>query len=358
MPVQAAHSRRLCHACFAEIGPRRIITCGFLLSSLLIVSALTAAQANRDDAKLSPPELNATGSALKASPSLTCRVRNLLGRPLSGISVEVRSVETHATITRAMSGSNGSVVFYGLLPGRYEVTVAGGLLPPRQEMQVDAGGGQTVLELPLSQARAADMVSVRQLSLPRKARETLDSAMDAWQKQQWKKARTQATQALSLYPDYAAALALLGFLDLQDGHLETASENLKRAIESDPNLALAYVALGSAYNSMSHYEAALETLSVFPSIAADTWQVHYELARAFIGLRKYALGLREIDSSLGLLKQDHAVLRLARAHALLGLHRDSEAVAELEAIVRKDPKGPYASDAQSLLADVHSHKQQ
>jgi tetratricopeptide (TPR) repeat protein len=248
-------------------------------------------------------------------------------------------------------------VFYGLLPGRYEITAAGGLLPPRREMQVDGGDSQTVLELPLSQLTAGETVSVRQLTIPHNAKEALDAATDAWQKQRWKKARSEATQALSLYPGYGAALALLGFLDLQDGNLELACTNLKRAIESDPNSALAYVALGSAYNSMKRYEAALEALSVFPSIAADTWQVHYEQARAFIGLRKYELGLREIDASQRLAQQDPAVLHLGKAHALLGLHRNSEAAAELETIVRKQPNGPYTSDAQSLLATLRSQKQ-
>ena len=65
-------------------------------------------------------------------------------------------------------------------------------------------------------------VSVRELAVPRAAKQAVDAATDAWQKQQWKKARAQATRALALYPGYGAALALLGYLDLQDGALEQA----------------------------------------------------------------------------------------------------------------------------------------
>jgi tetratricopeptide (TPR) repeat protein len=132
---------------------------------------------------------------------------------------------------------------------------------------------------------------------------------------------------------------------------------LKRAIESDPNSALAYVTLGSAYNSMKRYDAALEALSVFPSVSADNWQVHYELARSYVGLRNYESGLREINYSLRLARQDPAVLHLAKAHVLLGLHRNSEAVPELETILRTQPHGPYAPEAQSLLATLRSHDQ-
>jgi tetratricopeptide (TPR) repeat protein len=281
----------------------------------------------------------------------------LLGRPLSGISVEVRNIQTHSTITRALSGPNGAVVFQSLLPGRYEITVAGGLLPPRREMQVDGGDSHAVLELPISQLKAGETVSVRQLTVPRKAQEALEAASDALQKQDWTKARAQATRALTLHPDYAAALSLLGYLDLQDGNPEMASDDVKRAIETDPNSALAYLTLGSAYNSLKRYEAALEALSVFPSVSADTWQLHYEVARSYMGLRKFELGLIEINLAQKLAPQDPAVLILGKAHALAGLHRNSEAIAELEMLLHKQPKGPFAPDAQSFLAILRSQKQ-
>jgi tetratricopeptide (TPR) repeat protein len=284
-------------------------------------------------------------------------VRNLLGRPLIGISVEVRNIQTHSTITRAISGSNGAAVFQGLLPGRYEITVAGGLLPPRQEMQVDGADSRTVLELPISQLKAGETVSVQQLTVPRKAQEALEAASEALQKRDWKKARAQATRALTLRPDYAAALSLLGYLDLQDGNPEMASDDVKRAIESDPNSALAYLTLGSAYNSLKRYEAALEALSVFLSVSADAWQLHYEVARSYMGLHKFELGLIEINLAQKLAPQDPAVLVLGKAHALAGLHRNSEAIAELEMLLRKQPKGPFAPDAQSFLALLRSQKQ-
>jgi len=56
--------------------------------------------------------------------------------------------------------------------------------------------------------------------------------------------------------------------------------SLKQAIESDPNSALACLSLGSAYNSMRHCDTALEALSAFSGVAADNWQLHYELARS------------------------------------------------------------------------------
>ena len=237
--------------------------------------------------------------------------------------------------------------------------MAGGILPPRREVRVDASDSHFSLQLPLSRpsAQGVAIVSVRQLTIPREAKEALDAATNAWQKQDWKKVREQATRALALHPNYGAALSVLGFLDLQDGHLDLACTNLKRAIEDDPNSALAYVALGSAYNSMKQYDAALQTLSVLPSVSADNWQIHYELARSYVGLRNYESGLREINRSQQLSQHDPAVLHLAKAHVLLALHRNSEAATELETILRTQPNGPFASQAQSLLATLRAQKQ-
>ena len=237
--------------------------------------------------------------------------------------------------------------------------MAGGILPPRREVQIDASDSHFGVELPLSppDARGVEIVSVQQLTIPRKASEALNAAMEAWQKYDWKRMRQQTTRALALHPNYGAALALLGFLDLQEGNPELACPELKRAIESDPNSALAYVSLGSTYNSMKQYDAALEALSVFPSVSADNWQAHYELARSYTGLRNYESGLREINSALHLAQHDPAVLHLAKAHVLLGLRRNSEAVSELETILRTRKDSPYAAEARNLLAAVRSHGQ-
>ena len=354
--MQAANPRCRCSASFAEVSPRRIFTdCFHVAILLLAVSLGVTAQTNQADAKLNPPALTNVGSPATVQGSLTYHLQNTLGRPLIGISVEVRNLQTHSVV-RANTGRDGTVSFRNLPPGRYDVTVAGGILPPQREVQIDASDSHFAVELPLLQpnAQGVETVSVRQLTIPRKAREALNAAMEAWQKYDWKKMREQATRALALRPDYGAALALLGFLDLQDGNLELACPELKRAIELDPNSALAYVSLGSAFNSTKQYEAALEALSVFPSVSADNWQAHYELARSYIGLRKYESGLREINYSLHLAPHDPAVLHLAKAHVLLGMRRNAEAVPELETILRTQPNGPYAAEAQNLLAAVRS----
>ena len=358
--MQAANKRRSCKARFAEVSPRRIFSRRFyLLMFVLALSIAAAAQTNHADAKLDPPTLTSSASSALVHTSLTYRLQTMFGLPLTGISVEVHNLQTHSVISSANTGQDGSVAFRNLPLGRYEVTIAGGILSPRREVQVDEHDTRITVELPLSPdgPRGNETVSVQQLTIPRKAREALAAANEAWEKGNWKKVREQATLALTAHPDYGAARAMLGFLDLREGNLELACAELKQAIENDPNSALAYLALGSVYNSMKQYDAALSALSVFPSVSSDKWQLHYEIARAYIGLGKYELGLRQIDYAQRLAGQDPVVLRLGKAHALLGLHRNSEAATELEAVLHQQPNGPFSSEAEGLLTALRSQIQ-
>ena len=145
-------------------------------------------------------------------------------RPLTGISVEVRNLQTHSVVSSSTTGRHGAVAFRDLPLGRYEVTVAGGILPPRRDAQVDASDSHVALQLPLSQPNegSGETVSIQQFTVPRKARAVLNAATEAW-----KKVREQATRALALHLNYGAALSVLGFLDLQDGSLEVTCANLK-----------------------------------------------------------------------------------------------------------------------------------
>ena len=359
--MQAANILRCCSASFAEVSPRRIFKRCRRLSALLLAASLAAtAQTNQANAKLNPPALPDASSRATLHGSLTYHLRNMFGHPLAGISVEVRNAQTHSIVRSATTGREGTAAFQDLPVGRYEVTLAGGILPPRREVQLDARDNQLTASLPLSppSARAREVVSVQQLTIPHRAREALDAATVAWQKYDWKKAREQASRALAMHPHYAAALSLLGYLDVQSGNLKNACAELEQAIAYDPSSAFAYLTLGAAYNSLKRYDAALQALSVFPSVSDDKWQLHYEIARSYLGMHDYEAGLREIDYSLKIAQPSPAVLHLAKAHALLGLHRSPEATAELETMLREDPKSPFVPDAQNLLAVIRAHASQ
>lgn len=325
---------------------------------LLLAAAwnVSLAQVNQADAKLAPSPL-ARPELTQTRGSLLVNVRNKAGQPLSGISVEVRDLQTHAMLASARSEQDGALRFSDLPIGTFELTVAGGILPPRETVRVGNAVSVLSLTLPLSLAESvgsSHAVSVQQLSVPHGAQEALDKASGAWRRGDLKKAHELASHALAVDPSYGRALALLGFLDLQEGNAAVAAGELKQALTFDPDCPLAYVTLGSALNSMRQYIAALQALSVFPSVSADMWQAHYETARSYMGLRNFELALQELNRAQQLAREDPEVLHLGKAHALLALHRSPEAVIELQTVVRKDPAGAYATEAKTFLTSLEA----
>ncbi len=77
-------------------------------------------------------------------------------------------------------------------------------------------------------------------------------------------ARKVVQQALRLAPSYAAAVHILGVIEMESGNLEEAARLIKRTTELEPNvhdpfyfLGLTYVSLGRLEEAAAAFEAAL-----------------------------------------------------------------------------------------------------
>ena len=63
-------------------------------------------------------------------------------------------------------------------------------------------------------------------------------------------------RALKLYPQYALTHAQFGVYLVDTGHINSGTAELKKAIEINPNLAIAYAWLASAYSRNGNLESA------------------------------------------------------------------------------------------------------
>jgi tetratricopeptide (TPR) repeat protein len=85
-------------------------------------------------------------------------------------------------------------------------------------------------------------------------------------------ARGAIKQALRLAPRDAAALNILGVIDLQRGDLKSAAANIKRAVELDPGAPEPRHYLGLTYTYMGRYDEAVasyrDALALRPDVAA------------------------------------------------------------------------------------------
>jgi tetratricopeptide (TPR) repeat protein len=192
-------------------------------------------------------------------------------------------------------------------------------------------------------------VSVAQYRVPEAAREELKKAREATLKNKIDEAQQHIQKALETAPNYADALTLRAILKLDAKDSDGAVADLQNAIQSDGSYAMAYMVLGSAFNNQMKFDDAIRSLQRGESLAPDAWQIYFEMGRAYAGKADYESAVRALDRAQHLAPQEYPLIRLIRAHSLMGLTRYGDAIAELQAFLAKAPAGPDAEQAQRML---------
>jgi tetratricopeptide (TPR) repeat protein len=140
-------------------------------------------------------------------------------------------------------------------------------------------------------------ISVVRLREPRKGQRLYNKALRAWADQKPAEAERRLEQALKIYPTFPEALTLHGGIQASLQHWKAAEESLRSAIQIDPTYPPAYVVLAGVYNGQSRFEEAQGATQRALSAGADTWDVHYEIARTLIGKREYTHALTITESA-------------------------------------------------------------
>ena len=195
-------------------------------------------------------------------------------------------------------------------------------------------------------------ISIARLREPREVRRLYEKAMRAWVEHKPAESQRRLDQALKLYPNFPEALTFYGGIDASFQQWESAEKKLQAAIQSDPSYPPAYVVLAGVYNAEARFDDAQEATHQALAAGVDTWEVQYEIARAWIGKKQYETALAVSETAL---RSKHGgLLHLAKAHALLGLQRYQQAVAELKTFVHDEPDGDGSEKARDLLKRIAS----
>lgn len=194
-------------------------------------------------------------------------------------------------------------------------------------------------------------ISIARLREPRTAQKLYLNALNALAKQNYVETQRKLDQALKIYPPFPEALTLYGITHAVARQWEQAEQNLQTAIQTDPGCAPAYVVLAGVYNAQLRFDDAQECTQHAVAAGANTWDLQYEIARILIGKRQYESTLETTETALHL-KRHGSLLHLAKAHALLGLRRYSQAATELKAYLRYQPSGDGSQHARDLLQKI------
>lgn len=203
-----------------------------------------------------------------------------------------------------------------------------------------------------SQPPPQPSISTARLRVPHKARRLYEKAIRPFREHRYDEAQRHLDEALRLYPGFPEALTLLGYIQLDRSQWEAAEQSLQAAIRSDPTYGVAYLVLGHLYNLQKRFDDAVEMSQRASALMPNDWMVAYEMCTSFIKTEQYSMALSLGDAAL---RTTHgSMLHVAKAHALIGLKRYSEAVAELRTYLSFAPTGEGSQDAHKLLDSIQT----
>jgi tetratricopeptide (TPR) repeat protein len=295
--------------------------------------------------------------------ALRCTVSDSSGHPLSGIPLDLRSSAPPLDEIQSVTEADGSYTFGSLREGEYLLTVAGGLLLPPKHVRVNGTTSNPLvvrlpMTLPGSSGHGSPLVSVQQLNVPAKVQEMSQKAYKAWLRSDFPQSRVLAQQTLQLRPDYGPALELLGMIDFLENHPSEAVSELVQALRQDPGSSRIYLVLASAYNELHQCSDALNPLSILSNLTPESWQLHYELGRAYVGQARYETAMLEFERAQNISGPENSIVHLGKAHAMLGLADYAGAHDELDRVIRNSPDGPFAAESRELSLAVDRHLKQ
>ncbi len=314
---------------------------------------LPALLANLVIAQTAEP-LSSARSDKPAIPILSGKVVGSNGHPLPAVHVELDDAGTALPVGSTYTRPDGTFELYNISQGNYEVVADVGNSRVSGVVAVPSNVSALELRFPPSNSadNADDTISVTEILVPEKARQIYRKAREAFNQGKEARAEKLLDKALLIEPNYANALIMKGYIEMQNGQIQIAQQDLQRALRIDPNSPAAYIALGAVYNHEGRFDDALQVSQRGASLSPRVWQGYFEMARAAVGKGMYRKALLLLRQAERLGGSNFAGLHLMKACALYPLKFYKDARYELKAVLSRESKGMNAKQAQILLAQI------
>ena len=262
----------------------------------------------------------------------------------------------------------GEADFRNIPVGNYHVVVSGNGIQNTESVlfEVDSRQVTQAQYVTVRKLQAADeqtsatnsgSVSASALNIPSKARKELDKANEAMARQQWSKAEELLRNALSIYPQYAAAYNNLGVMYAHINDPAHEKEALEKAFSLDDHYVPACENLAKMYlreRDFSRAEAVLgKALSVDPNnvlsltLLADTQYME----------RQYGAAIATAQKVHSLPNQHSPTIHYIAAMAYQQESRRQDALGEFQMFLKEEPSGPRADRVRSDMAKMQASAQ-
>ena len=278
-------------------------------------------------------------------------------RPMEAVQVDLCTL-TAGVAAFTFTSSNGNFAFSDVPPGAYYLMVQErGYEPLRLELNLSrqAQGLEISLRRLVSpdQVPAAGLVSKRDLSIPRRAREAMERGLSLLhEKSDYGGSLSQFQRAVREYPQYYEAYAQMGVAYMDLGETAKSEQMLRTSIDmSGREYADALFLLAGVYSTQKRYAEAEPVAREAVKLDPDSWQANHELARALHGLDQ---GAAAEASALQALRVEprspQTLLLLANIH--LRMRNYAALIKDLDTYLELAPDGRDAEQARQMREQV------
>jgi Tfp pilus assembly protein PilF len=266
---------------------------------------------------------------------------------LNGVRVDLEGMAGGVLATAFTSG-NGNFQFNNVRSGSYELVFEqSGYEDDRERLDIDGPVLSMTVQLkPMNTEGAfarAPSVSVRDLSIPQKAREAMSKGMMLlYQKSDYPGSIKEFERAIHAYPDYYEAYAQIAMAQIKMKENDQAEQALRKSIDvSHEHYADGYALLAALYSGQKRYFDAEPLASKAVELDPKSWHAQSELAQALLGLGR-AEDAEGHAKAAADIQPDNPTLRLLLADIHIQTQNDPALLDDLNAYLKIAPNGPYA----------------
>jgi tetratricopeptide (TPR) repeat protein len=179
---------------------------------------------------------------------------------------------------------------------------------------------------------------------------TVRRAMALHQEGQLDEAERLYKSILAASPDHFEALHYFGLLEAQRDHHEAADQLMRRSLEINTGVAVAFANHARVLNALKRSEEAIAACDKALSLNRRLVEAMVSRGIALKDLERYQEALASLDRAL-IAKPGYAAAQRNRANVLLALGRHADAVRSCDGILKAD-----ANDVMALVCRGHALK--
>lgn len=283
------------------------------------------------------------------------------GLRLDGVRVDLNSFSGGVVITTFTS--QGSFRFDNLRAGTYDLSFnQSGYQEVQEHLQLSGPVLGLIVNLKrLNEAPAGSSptVSLRELSIPQKARDSMGKGMALLhEKADYAGSIKEFERAIKAFPNYYEAYAQIGFAYMAMKDAAHSEEALRQSIVlSQEHYPDAFLFLAALFSTQRRFADAEPLARKAVDLAPDSWHAQSEMAQALLGLERPVDAEKYAQAAVKL-QPDNPLLWLLLADVHSQLQNNPALIEDLDTYLKLAPKGAMAERARQGRDEAKQRLQQ